>query len=178
MWIRFGCTRPGKREHAQIMHAGMRDCAVPRVTLSVRLDEPGATPTARMWPNVLAFSCEAANAMIECSQDMARLRLLQRRVRPSATQKPQVHGHPGASRLPTRSSASRKRVALNPKNQSRSRCPTFARGGPAQARGEPTSPHFGSSLLNHVCASAHPALAQRARSTEPMMPHRTRREHP
>ena len=32
-------------------------------------------------PNVLAFSCEAANAMIQCSQNRARLRLLQRRVR-------------------------------------------------------------------------------------------------
>jgi hypothetical protein len=34
--------------------------------------------------NVLAFSCEAANAMIECSQSAARLRLLQRPVRPAA----------------------------------------------------------------------------------------------
>src|SRR5450432_3159981 len=33
-------------------------------------------------PNVLAFSCEAANAMMGCSQNAARLRLLQRRVRP------------------------------------------------------------------------------------------------
>jgi hypothetical protein len=32
-------------------------------------------------PNVLAFSCEAANAMVECLQDAARLRLLQRPVR-------------------------------------------------------------------------------------------------
>ena len=38
-------------------------------------------------PNVLAFSCEAANAMIECSQNRARLRLLQRRVRPQACDK-------------------------------------------------------------------------------------------
>jgi hypothetical protein len=38
----------------------------------------------RMPPNVLAFSCEAANVTIECSQNMARLRLLQRRVRPAA----------------------------------------------------------------------------------------------
>jgi hypothetical protein len=34
-----------------------------------------------MRPNVLPFSCEAANAIIECLQDAARLRLLQRRVR-------------------------------------------------------------------------------------------------
>jgi hypothetical protein len=33
------------------------------------------------WRNVLAFSCEAANAMVECLQDVARLRLLQRLVR-------------------------------------------------------------------------------------------------
>ena len=45
-------------------------------------------------PNDLAFSCEAANAVNECSQDAARLRLLQRLVRPSATtegQRAQIH---------------------------------------------------------------------------------------
>jgi hypothetical protein len=36
---------------------------------------------ARARHNDLAFSCEAANAMNECPQDAARLRLLQRRVR-------------------------------------------------------------------------------------------------
>jgi hypothetical protein len=36
-------------------------------------------------PNVLAFSCEAARVISQCSQDMARLRLLQRRVREQQT---------------------------------------------------------------------------------------------
>ena len=42
----------------------------------------GAYPKTIEWapPNVMAFSCEAANAMIECFQNAARLRLLQRLV--------------------------------------------------------------------------------------------------
>ena len=52
-------------------------------------------------PNVLAFSCEAANAMIECSQNAARLRLLQRRVRPSPSYERERPRKPRVLRSPT-----------------------------------------------------------------------------
>ena len=59
------------------------------IELMPRFEDLGAHPQknsfADVWAraNVLAFSCEAANAMVECSQNVARLRPLQRRVRPS-----------------------------------------------------------------------------------------------
>jgi hypothetical protein len=68
--------------------------------------------------NVLAFSCEAANAMNECSQHVARLRRLQRRVRPAAIYDRYRPRTPGCFARPLRSRASRRRVALNLKNQS------------------------------------------------------------
>jgi hypothetical protein len=45
--------------------------------------------------NVLAFSCEAARVISQCSQDMARLRQLQPRVRWQATGT-QYDGYQGA----------------------------------------------------------------------------------
>ena len=49
-------------------------------TLTARTSKICSAVDAQARPNVLAFSCEAANAMVRCSQDIARLRRLQRRV--------------------------------------------------------------------------------------------------
>jgi hypothetical protein len=52
-----------------------------RATLRATSDMgPCGTLADFVWPNVLPFSCEAADEIIGCSQDVARLRLLQRRV--------------------------------------------------------------------------------------------------
>ena len=85
------------------------------------------------------------------------------------------HGNPGASLLPPRSRALRRRVALISRNHSRSRCPTCARRGPAQARGDQPDDSIAISLPGHACtpgasARAHRAAAWQTRAATPHSP--------
>ena len=51
-------------------------------------------------PNVLAFSCEAARAILECSQNIARLRQLQRPVRRQNCEPISINTTNGATSVP------------------------------------------------------------------------------
>jgi hypothetical protein len=75
------------------------------------------------------------------------------------------HGSPGACALPLRSRAPRRRVALNPKNQSRSLWP-ISRAEDRRKR-VASNPRSGRDLVAlHARAPKHPALAHRATASE------------
>jgi hypothetical protein len=79
--LRFPCERPrafdpcarSPREREQFCHTILTRRVVPHLITSFSMFGRGIT--------TLAFSCEAARVTVQCTQDAARLRLLQRPVR-------------------------------------------------------------------------------------------------
>ena len=115
--------------------------------------------------NVLAFSCEAANAMRECSHNVARLRLLQRPVRPSPTYELELPRKPrclhSATSLPRIAQAR----GAQPEESIAISLPTSGPGGPAQARGDQPEQSIAISLARYARngrVPVHPAVAHRA----------------